>query len=157
MIFWRLSRHVALWIILILAGAVIGRAAEPLPYPKIDRLFEGSMTVVGEPLTFPKTNAGVTSLIVTLKPGEVTGWHRHGVPLIVYILEGTVEVTYERHGKRTYRAGESFLEAMAVTHRALNIGDAAVRILAVYLTGDQAQPTFKVKPGDDDSEDTEQK
>ena len=75
----------------------------------------------------------MTSLIVTMKPAEETGLHRHGVPTYGYILEGQVTVDYGTHGKRTYRKGQAFMEAETATHNGTNDGDVPVRILVVFM------------------------
>ena len=55
-----------------------GMAADD--YARVVPLFDGTKNIVGESLAYPTTGpAKVTSLIVTMKPGETTGAHRHGV------------------------------------------------------------------------------
>ncbi len=95
---------------------------------------------------YPQTGpAKVQSLIVTMKPGEETGPHRHGVPTYGYILEGQVTVDYGTHGKRTYRKGEAFMEAETVTHNGINDGDVPVRILVVFMGADGSQNVIHEK------------
>ena len=119
-----------------LALGAFGAAAEDLPYPEAEVIFDGSETVAGEAIDFPADADAVQAVIVTLAPGAATEWHRHGTPLFVYLLGGEVEVTYQGLGVRTYSAGDSFLEAMGDAHIARNRGDVPVRILAVYMSGD---------------------
>lgn len=78
-------------------------------------------------------------MIVTLAPGEKTVVHRHGVPLFAYILEGEVTVDYGAFGNKTYKRGQSFLEAMHVGHAGLNSGSVPVKILAVYMGAEGSQ------------------
>ena len=112
-------------------------------YPAIP-LFSGSKTVMDEDIAYPATGkAHVNALIVVLAPGERTVLHKHGVPTFIHILEGEVTVDYEGRGTRTYRQGESFLEAMNVTHAGLNTGQVPVKILAVYMGADGATDTIK--------------
>ena len=75
----------------------------------------------------------MTSAIVVMAPGERTILHRHGVPLFAYMLEGELTVDYGAHGTRVYRQGDSFMEAMNVSHAGRNTGTTTVRILAVYM------------------------
>ena len=119
-----------------LALGAAGAAAEDLPYPESELIYKGSETVTGEPIDFPQDGDEVQAVIVSIAPGAATEWHRHGVPLFVYILEGEVRVTYEALGEKTYAAGEAFMEAMGEAHSARNEGDQPVRILAVYMAGD---------------------
>ncbi len=93
-----------------------------------------SKTIVGEDIVYPTTGkAVVTSAIVVMAPGERTILHRHGVPLFAYMLEGELTVDYGAHGTRVYRQGDSFMEAMNVSHAGRNTGTTTVRILAVYM------------------------
>lgn len=112
-------------------------------YPAIP-LFSGGKTVMGEDIVYPQTGpAQVQALIVVLAPGESTVVHKHGVPTFIQILEGEVTVDYEGHGKRTYRQGETFLEAMNVPHAGTNTGTVPVRMLAVYIGADGSQAVIK--------------
>lgn len=114
-------------------------------YPAIP-LFAGSKTVMDEEIAYPATGkAHVTALVVVLAPGERTVLHKHGVPTFIHVLEGEVTVDYEGHGKRTYRQGDSFLEAMDVAHSGKNTGAVPVKILAVYMGADGATDTIKLK------------
>ena len=81
----------------------------------------------------------------SLAPGEKTIVHKHGVPLFAFILEGELTVDYGARGKRTYRAGEAFMEAMDVAHFGSNGGSQPVRLLAVYMGADGASDVVPVK------------
>lgn len=129
-----------------LAALMMGLAASAAladGYPAIP-LFSGSRTVMDEDIAYPTAGkAHVNALIVVLAPGERTVLHKHGVPTFIHILEGEVTVDYEGRGTRTYRQGESFLEAMDVTHAGRNTGNVPVKILAVYMGADGATDTIK--------------
>jgi quercetin dioxygenase-like cupin family protein len=108
-------------------------SAEDAAYPTVP-LLDATTTIVGEPLHYPTGSpAHVTAAIISLAPGARTSLHRHGVPLFAYILEGEITVDYGDRGKRTYRAGDAVMEAMAVPHYGLDTGRGPVRILAVYM------------------------
>jgi len=97
-------------------------------------ILDSGVNVVGETIVYPTTGAAnVTAAIVTMAPGEKTVVHEHGVPLFAYILEGELTVDYEGHGKKTYRPGDAFLEAMQVWHDGINTGTVPVKLLAVYM------------------------
>ncbi len=98
-----------------------------------------SKTIVGEDIVYPKGKAVVTSAIVVMAPGERTILHRHGVPLFAYMLEGELTVDYGAHGTRVYKQGDSFMEAMNVSHAGRNTGGGTVRILAVYIGAEGAK------------------
>jgi len=91
-------------------------------------------TVIGQPITYPtQGKPKVTSVIVTMQPGEETGWHRHDVPMFGYILEGEVTVDYGAKGTRVYRQGDAVMEAVDWPHSGRNTGGIPARILAVFM------------------------
>jgi quercetin dioxygenase-like cupin family protein len=114
-------------------------------YPVMSLLSTGT-SVVGETLRYPTSGpAHVTATIVTLAPGAKTIMHKHGVPLFAYILEGEITVDYGDRGKRTYRQGDAFMEAMDVPHYGIDTGANLVRILAVYIGAEGAADVIPVK------------
>jgi quercetin dioxygenase-like cupin family protein len=114
-------------------------------YPLVPLLSTGT-SIVGETIRYPTSGpAHVTAAIVALAPGAKTIVHKHGVPLFAYILEGELTVDYGEHGKRTYRQGQSFMEAMDVAHYGMNTGTQPVRLLAVYMGAKGAEDVIPVK------------
>ena len=102
-------------------------------YPT-QQLLLTSTTVVGETLRYPTSGpAQVTVSIVSIAPGADTVMHRHPAPMVAYILDGEVTIDYGEKGRKTFRKGEAMLEAMDVPHRGMNLGNEAVRILAIHL------------------------
>jgi quercetin dioxygenase-like cupin family protein len=120
------------------------RDAAPPSYPAVPLLSTGK-TIVGETIRYPTGDAHVTAAIVTLAPGGRTILHKHGVPLFAYILAGELTVNYGAHGTRTYKQGQSFMEAMDVAHFGVNKGAEPVRILAVYMGAAGAKDVIPVK------------
>jgi quercetin dioxygenase-like cupin family protein len=123
------------WIFAGLAGAglLIGAAVAKTAYPSGDVLLSTADTVIGQPIIYPAGPAKVTSSIVTLEPGQATGWHRHDAPLVGYILDGEITVDYGPDGTRVYRAGDAFVEALGSAHNGINTGPDTVRMLAVSI------------------------
>jgi quercetin dioxygenase-like cupin family protein len=127
----------------LLAAASVPAMADG--YPAI-KLYSGNTTVMGEEIAYPAAGkAHVNAMIVTLAPGEKTMLHQHGVPVFIHILEGEVTVDYGDKGKKTFKQGESFLEAMEVTHAGMNSGTVPVKILAVYMGSEGAKDVIPVK------------
>ncbi len=130
----------------LLCALAIGRetvAREP-PSPAAPLLRTGT-TVVGEPVVYPTgAPAQVTAAVVSLAPGEETGWHTHGMPVVGYMIEGELTVDYGEKGQRVYRAGDALMEAIAVAHNGRNTGSGPVRILAVFIGAEGLTPTHPV-------------
>ncbi len=110
-------------------GVAIGKVA----YPPLDLLLVTSQTIIGQPIAYPEGTAQVTAAIVTMAPGQETGWHRHEAPLFAYLLEGELTVDYGPAGTRTYRQGDAFVEALQSRHDGTNTGSTETRILAVFV------------------------
>jgi len=127
-----------------LATPALARDTAAPSYPAVPLLSTGT-TIVGEKIHYPKGDAQVTAAIVTLAPGGRTILHKHGVPLFAYILSGELIVDYGAHGKRSYKQGTSFMEAMDVAHFGINESTEPVRILAVYLGAKGAKNVIPVQ------------
>ena len=110
-------------------------------YPPIEILVSSNESVIGEAIAYPQGPARITAAIVTMQPGQKTGWHRHDVPLFAYILEGEITVDYGEAGQRTYQTGDSFIEAFRSNHNGENTGSGIARILAVFAGADEVENT----------------
>ncbi len=138
----------ALTLLLALAVAlptVFGRSAWAQDYPTAKPILSSNTTVAGETIRYPAGTAKVDAAIVTVAPGASTGWHRHGVPLFAYILAGELTVDYGEKGKRVYKPGDGFLEAMDWPHDGHNPGTAPVSILVVYMGAEGSAPVLPAK------------
>lgn len=101
---------------------------------------ETPTSVVGETILYPGgTPAEINAVIITIPAGAKTSWHKHGVPLFVYMLSGSLDVDYGDQGIRTFTAGMAFMEAMNHLHRGMNNSDEPVEILAVYMGAADAE------------------
>lgn len=129
---------------LVLAGlAAIFAASERVSARDTVRsLLDTSQTVLAQPITYPfQAPAKIVSVVVTMLPGEETGWHAHDVPMYGYILQGEVTVDYGAKGTRVYRQGEAVMEAIDWPHNGRNTGTEPARILAVFMGADKVPNT----------------
>lgn len=118
-------------------GYRMGAAREPL---RMTPLFATGETILGEPVAYPAGKPKLTGAVITMAPGQETGWHTHGVPLAGMILEGELTVDYGDKGKRTYKAGEALVESMSTPHNGTNTGSGPMRLFALYI-GAEGLPT----------------
>lgn len=132
---------------LALTGALLAGCAGPSAMPgevtaKVDPLLASGETILGQPIAYPSEGqAEVTAVIVSLQPGEATGWHEHEVPLFALMLDGELTVDYGANGSRTYVPGDSILEAIDHAHNGTNTGRTVMRVLAVFMGADGASNT----------------
>ncbi|MGA9277217.1 cupin domain-containing protein [Ilumatobacter sp.] len=108
-------------------------STEP-PDPVIELPAAVEQTVLGQPIVYPTDGAAeLTVDVVTLQPGDETGWHHHNTPMVGYILDGRLTVDYGDDGSRTYEKGEAIIEAIDTSHNGQAIGDDPTRILVVNI------------------------
>jgi quercetin dioxygenase-like cupin family protein len=150
---------VALGAAALLISACSGGSAEPAASGSVDASQEVAeagrqvlmdaegLTVLDQPVAYPKKKpAEVSSAVVTLEPGQETGWHKHKTPLFVYVLEGTVTVEYEAGVTKEFPAGTAYLEAEDVFHNGTNMADETVRMLEVSMGAKGAKNTVERAP-----------
>ena len=134
-----LNRPLIYWqvcVALLMLGMSGAQARDQNYYP-LKELLVTSKTIVGEDIRYPTTGAPrITVAMVTVVPGAPAAFHRHPVPLVGYILEGELTVDYGDKGMKTFRAGDTLVEAMDTPHRGMNLGTSVVRLLAVYIGAD---------------------
>jgi quercetin dioxygenase-like cupin family protein len=76
----------------------------------------------------------VVLLKLVIHPGYGLAWHIHPGPVTVSVAEGSLKVTQAHDcSARTYRKGQSFIEAPYVVHRADNVGQEDVVIYGTFL------------------------
>jgi len=137
--------HVLIFFFTLLFAST-NRAAAEDNGPTVTPLLSTGTTVAGETLHYPAGGpAHVTAAIVTLAPGGRTAMHKHGVPMFAYILDGEITVDYGDRGKRTYRKGDSIMEAMDVAHFGADAGAEPVRILVVFMGAEGVADTIPMK------------
>lgn len=110
-------------------------------YPPVEVLLSGSETIIGQKLVYPAGQAQITAAIVNMPPGKSTGPHIHNVPLFGYMLEGELTVDYGPDGTRTYRKGDSLLEAVGSIHNGTNTGTGLARVLVVFAGAEGVKNT----------------
>ena len=93
-------------------------------------------TILGQAIAYPLGTAQVSSALITLLPGQETGWHRHDAPLYGYIVSGTLTVSYDGNVTKVYPEGTAFMEALGTYHNGSNTTSEPVVILAVNIGAD---------------------
>jgi len=106
------------------------------------------LTVLDQQIVYPKKkkSAQVSSYIVTLEPGQETGWHRHRTPMYAYVMEGTITVEYDAGVTKEFPQGTALMQAEDVWHNGTNMGDSTVRMLTVFMGANGAKNTVERTP-----------
>ncbi len=124
-------------------GVTFARA----PAPKVEVLLSTDKTVIGQPISYPtQSPAKLTAAIVTMQPGQSTGWHKHDVPLIGYMLEGEITVDYgPKFGKKVYGKGATLAEAIHEPHNGTATSSGPASILAVFAGAEGIKNSEKME------------
>jgi quercetin dioxygenase-like cupin family protein len=131
----------------LLAALLASSGVGTLARETVAALLDTGKTVLGQPIAYPTAGpAKVAAVVVTMLPGEETGWHSHDVPMFGYILEGEVTVDYGAHGTRTYRPGDAVMESIDIAHNGRNTGARPARILAVFMGAEGLSNTLPQAP-----------
>ncbi len=93
--------------------------------------------------------ARVTTVEVTLGPGQASVPHRHPGPVFGYVLEGEYEWALDGRPARTLKAGGTFYEPTGSLHRVSRNPSAKgrTRVLAVVLHPRDAKGLVLPEPG----------
>jgi quercetin dioxygenase-like cupin family protein len=101
----------------------------------VQTLLQTTNNSVGLPIAYPRGGTPeVTVLLIEMAPGEETGWHRHPVPLMGYIMEGTLTVYQATGHKRVIPAGGVSLESVDMIHNGVNEGAVPCKMV-VFVVG----------------------
>lgn len=143
-----MSSLVTVVVSLVFCGNVLAAettAPEYGPAVKVTKLLTTAATMIGQPIAYPKYGRPeVTALEVEIPPGRETGWHRHPVPGLGYILTGTLTVDMADGRRFRLAPGQAVVESLDALHNGRNLGRKPVR-LVVFFTG-EAGKAFTV-PG----------
>lgn len=126
----------AVAIVLALSACGGGDAAsEPTSAASPGVLLEAQrLNALDQQITYPKRKpAEITSVVVTLEPGQETGWVRHRVPVVMHVLEGTLSVEFDAGVTKSFPAGTAFVQAQGVDYNASNTSDGAAKVLQVFI------------------------
>ncbi len=132
-------RHTITLVTVIMAVMVLGATAWGQVGVKATPVFQGTTTIIGQPIQFPLFRNQVTATLFEIAPGGRRGRHQHPVPSVVYILEGALTVEIEGYGQQVFTPGQAFIEPINTWHAFFNRGTTPVKFLAVFA-GEQGKP-----------------
>ena len=102
------------------------------------------LTVLDQQISYPKKKpAQVSSEIISLEPGQETGWRKNNAPTYAYVLEGTLTVEYDAGVTKEFPAGTAFMQAQGVFYNGMNKGDQTLHVLVVSIGAKGVKNTVK--------------
>lgn len=106
-------------------------------------------TTLGQDFKYPAGQPLIEAFNIEIPVGKQTDLHKHLVPLYVYIVSGDLEVDYGSKGKKIYKPGTSYVEAIDWCHIGKAAGKTPAKVIGIYLgekTPDQIKPVACAKP-----------
>jgi quercetin dioxygenase-like cupin family protein len=149
-----LDRLLALTLLTLTANVMaVSHVSGEVPYENIEAtvipLVDGPKTILGQSFKYPSGTPLINAFNIDIPVGKKTSLHKHAVPLFVYVVSGEMIVDYGSKGKRTFKAGAAYIEAIEWCHIAQAVGNQPAKIIGVYLgqeKPDQIKPETCSKP-----------
>lgn len=98
-----------------------------------------STNIVGDPIEYPSGTPEIYAEIGTFEPGARTALHVHPVPILVYVLEGELELRVDGAEPIRIPKGEAFVDPQNRNVQAFNVAEGPTTIMA-FAVGAQGVP-----------------
>lgn len=126
--------RIILFTALALSSLGVPAIAEAQQGFKLTPILKGATTIKEQQIKYPDTDRPeITSAIGEVAPGGESGRHRHPVPTIVHVLEGTSTIEFADGSRFEAPAGTAFLEAVGTWHNVRNLGTTPLKYLVVFV------------------------
>ncbi len=112
--------------------------AVPIP------MASSTQTIIGQDFVYPTGSPLIKGYLIDIPVDKETSLHLHTIPLLGYVVSGTLEVDYGSKGKFVIEAGNAFVEAIEWCHIGRVVGDEPVKVMAFYLS--QTTPETPLAP-----------
>lgn len=122
-----------LLLMLLMMGPVTAAAIDGSDVVKATPVLKAQQTWIGEDIIYPAGHAEVSGVVIEMAAGGETGWHKHPVPSVGYLMEGELEVHFKNGDVKKLRAGEAAAEAVNVWHNGVNVGEGPVKLVVFYM------------------------
>ena len=120
-------------LILLLSGSGIVLAIDGSDMIKATPVLKTQRTWIGQDIVYPEGQAEMSGVVIEMVPGGETGWHKHPVPSVGYVIEGQLEVHFKNGDVKKLNAGEAAAEAVDVWHNGVNVGEGPVKLVVFYV------------------------
>jgi quercetin dioxygenase-like cupin family protein len=87
----------------------------------------------------------LVAVLVEIEPGGRSTLHQHPVPIVVYVLDGTLTMQAQGGATQEYKTGEAFVEDVNVLHQGFNRTSTPLKLLAVVVKEEGKPATIDAK------------
>ncbi len=133
-------------LVFLLIGPSIAQAIDGSDMIKATPVLKAQRTWVGQDIVYPEGQAEMSGVVVEMAPGGETGWHKHPVPSVGYVIEGQLEVHFKNGDVKKLNAGEAAAEAVDVWHNGVNVGEGSVKLVVFYVGTPNIKLTERENP-----------
>lgn len=109
--------------------------------PPITREILPSADILGGPRV-DRVEVQKIGLGANVKPGA----HIHSVPVIGYVIEGTITFQVDKQPERVLKAGDAFFEPANTVISHFDAGNQPAKFIAYYLLGKDEKNELKMVP-----------
>ena len=136
------------WFVGILIGALhVCGSSEDRVYNTSVRssvLLKTDTTTTGQKLSACFSNPSeITGLKVRIPPSQETGWQKHTVPGVAYVIKGKLTVDIDNGKSFEFAQGQSFAEVVDTYHNGKNKGSDTVELIAFFIGPKDTTITIK--------------
>jgi chorismate mutase-like protein len=101
---------------------------------KAEQLLSTRTDIEGAAIELNASGNLFTGQLLEMSPGFTTPIHFHPEPMVAYVIEGGLEVTYNGAKKVQYHEGDMLIEAVNVLHQGRAMAPAGVKLLVLNIT-----------------------
>jgi quercetin dioxygenase-like cupin family protein len=101
-----------------------------------DELTRTTTNVVNDPITYPTGTSEIYVEIGTFEKDAQTPLHQHPVPIVVYMLEGELEVRVDGADPHRMLPGQAFVEPQNRNMQAFNVADGPSKVLVITMAAE---------------------
>lgn len=110
----------------------------------VEELLSADRNSIGQKIEYSNIAiAQVSMRKITFPAGSSTGWHTHEIPMLSYVISGTLTVEIEGREPTEYSSGQCFAESFNTYHQGVKNTEKVLMVLAVYLGGDDKPLSIK--------------
>jgi quercetin dioxygenase-like cupin family protein len=104
-----------------------------------EELTRTTTNAVDDPITYPTGQSEIYVEIGTFEKDGQTSLHQHPVPIVVYVMEGELEVRVDGADPIRMMPGQAFVEPQNRNMQAFNVASGRTKLLVVTM-GAEGQP-----------------
>lgn len=99
----------------------------------VDVVARTTTGLADDDIVFPTGRCELETHLVEIAPGGAVGRHRHPGPCWMYVVDGSIVAQTDDGTRRTFRAGEAFVEDAGRWVDNINPGATPARFLALVV------------------------